>query len=110
MEFLVSSFDALQHLDGGLFVGRSDLDGFKVFREPVSVCPQLGEVSGRGCADALNLARYDRSLQQFGDVNRSYRGNSARPVMHPVQKEDFSILCRGYQGTIQSLLPRTILF
>ena len=105
MESLVNFFEALQYLDSVLCIWRSDLDGFKVLAEPVPFGLQFGEAGGRRRADALNLARYDRSLQQVGDLKRSYRGDSPRSIMHPVQEKDLPIACCRYKRPIQFLVP-----
>src|SRR5258708_2516739 len=88
MEFFVAFFYAEENFYGVDFVGRGNFYRLEApFQRPVFL-DRLAIFSGRGCADALNLAARQGRLEDVGGVKRAFRRSRAYERVEFVDEDD----------------------
>src|ERR1700674_4814168 len=88
MEFFVAFFDSEKNLDGVDFVRRRNLYRLEAALERPVFFDRLAVFSGRGCADALNLAARKGRLQDVGSVERAFRRSRTYQRVQFVDEDD----------------------
>src|ERR1700674_331072 len=88
VEFLVAFFNSKKNLDGVGFVRRRNFHGLEAAFQRAAFFNTLAVFSGRGCADALNLAARQGWLQDVGGVERAFRRARAHQSVQFVDEDD----------------------
>ena len=88
MKFLVAVLDAAQDLLGILFVRRRHFDGLEAALQRAILFDRFAVFSGRGRADALNLATRESRLQNVGRVERALGRTGAHQRVQLVDEDD----------------------
>src|ERR1700719_1663551 len=88
VEFFVAFFYAEENLDGVNFVRRRNFYRLEAALERPVFFNRLAVFSGRGCADALNLAARQGWLQYVGGVQRAFRRSRAYKRVKFVNEDD----------------------
>src|SRR6266446_5072817 len=88
VEFFVALFYAEKNFYGVGFVWRRNFHSLEAALERPVLFDRLAVFSGRGCADALNLAARQGRLEDVGGVKRAFRRSRAYERVEFVDEDD----------------------